>query len=128
MIKLFGAYLLGMIMVLIKKSIVKRVREENERMIYTFVCVFFEDLLHRSDFFPGLGWLLTKTIWNEIKENWPKAFVEIIFRNKIILFDWIDFGMIGWDNPNNAVIEHVFDQKFHVRVYQLKGKKVLVGM
>jgi alpha-1,3-mannosyl-glycoprotein beta-1,2-N-acetylglucosaminyltransferase len=87
MIKLFGAYLLGMIMVLIKKSIVKRVREENERMIYTFVCVFFEDLLHRSDFFPGLGWLLTKTIWNEIKENWPKAFVEIIFRNKIILFD-----------------------------------------
>jgi alpha-1,3-mannosyl-glycoprotein beta-1,2-N-acetylglucosaminyltransferase len=32
------------------------------------------DLLHRTDFFPGLGWLLTKTVWNEIKANWPKAF------------------------------------------------------
>jgi len=32
------------------------------------------NLLHRSDFFPGLGWLLTKTIWNEIKDNWPKGF------------------------------------------------------
>lgn len=32
------------------------------------------DLLHRSDFFPGLGWLLTKTVWNEIKQDWPKTF------------------------------------------------------
>ncbi|CAF0904157.1 unnamed protein product [Adineta steineri] len=32
------------------------------------------DLLHRSDFFPGLGWLLTKTVWNEIKDHWPPAF------------------------------------------------------
>ena len=32
-------------------------------------------LLHRTDFFPGLGWLLTKKIWNEIKSNWPKGFV-----------------------------------------------------
>lgn len=31
-------------------------------------------LLHRTDFFPGLGWLLTKTIWNEIKANWPSGF------------------------------------------------------
>jgi alpha-1,3-mannosyl-glycoprotein beta-1,2-N-acetylglucosaminyltransferase len=32
------------------------------------------NLLHRSDFFPGLGWLLTKTVWNEIKDNWPQGF------------------------------------------------------
>ncbi|CAF3193350.1 unnamed protein product [Rotaria socialis] len=31
-------------------------------------------LLHRTDFFPGLGWLLKKTIWNEIKANWPAGF------------------------------------------------------
>jgi len=31
-------------------------------------------LLHRTDFFPGLGWLLTKNIWNEIKANWPTGF------------------------------------------------------
>lgn len=31
-------------------------------------------LLHRTDFFPGLGWLLTKTVWNEIKAKWPAGF------------------------------------------------------
>ncbi|UJR10366.1 hypothetical protein I4U23_014571 [Adineta vaga] len=31
-------------------------------------------LLHRTDFFPGLGWLLPKTIWNEIKGKWPSGF------------------------------------------------------
>jgi len=42
-----------------------------------FICgLFFEDLLHRSDFFPGLGWLLTKTVWNEIKDNWPQGLIQ----------------------------------------------------
>ncbi|CAF1381164.1 unnamed protein product [Adineta ricciae] len=31
-------------------------------------------LLHRTDFFPGLGWLLSKTVWTEIKGNWPAGF------------------------------------------------------
>ncbi|CAF1163801.1 unnamed protein product [Adineta steineri] len=31
-------------------------------------------LLHRTDFFPGLGWLLSQTIWNEIKGTWPAGF------------------------------------------------------
>ncbi|CAF1263880.1 unnamed protein product, partial [Didymodactylos carnosus] len=31
-------------------------------------------LLHRTDFFPGLGWMFTKSAWNEIKANWPKAY------------------------------------------------------
>jgi hypothetical protein len=55
-------------------------------MLNIYLCFFFsfEDLLHRTDFFPGLGWLLTKTVWNEIKANWPKALVEILFRNKMI--------------------------------------------
>ncbi|XP_077562942.1 alpha-1,3-mannosyl-glycoprotein 2-beta-N-acetylglucosaminyltransferase-like [Haemaphysalis longicornis] len=32
------------------------------------------ELLHRSDFFPGLGWMLTKDLWLEIHHNWPKSF------------------------------------------------------
>lgn len=32
------------------------------------------DLLYRSDFFPGLGWLLTRSLWNEIGDKWPKGF------------------------------------------------------
>lgn len=32
------------------------------------------DLLYRSDFFPGLGWMLTKSLWSELAPKWPKAF------------------------------------------------------
>ncbi|THU54080.1 hypothetical protein C4D60_Mb10t21250 [Musa balbisiana] len=30
--------------------------------------------LYRSDFFPGLGWMLTKTIWDELSPKWPNAY------------------------------------------------------
>lgn len=30
--------------------------------------------LYRSDFFPGLGWMLTKDLWMEFQNKWPKAF------------------------------------------------------
>ncbi|XP_015791896.1 alpha-1,3-mannosyl-glycoprotein 2-beta-N-acetylglucosaminyltransferase [Tetranychus urticae] len=32
------------------------------------------DTLYRSDFFPGLGWMMTKNVWLEIADKWPKAF------------------------------------------------------
>ncbi|XP_063041328.1 alpha-1,3-mannosyl-glycoprotein 2-beta-N-acetylglucosaminyltransferase b isoform X2 [Engraulis encrasicolus] len=32
------------------------------------------DLLYRTDFFPGLGWMLMKEMWNELEPKWPKAF------------------------------------------------------
>lgn len=31
------------------------------------------DLLYRSDFFPGLGWMLTRKLWAELAPKWPKA-------------------------------------------------------
>ncbi|VDO95294.1 unnamed protein product [Soboliphyme baturini] len=31
-------------------------------------------LLHRTDFFPGLGWMLTKDLWNELEPKWPQSF------------------------------------------------------
>ena len=30
--------------------------------------------IYRSDFFPGLGWMLTRRIWNELGPKWPEAF------------------------------------------------------
>ena len=36
------------------------------------------DILYRSDFFPGLGWMLTRKIWNDIGSNWPKGFWEAL--------------------------------------------------
>ena len=29
--------------------------------------------LHRSDFFPGLGWLLSRRLWDELGPKWPEA-------------------------------------------------------
>lgn len=30
--------------------------------------------IHYSDFFPGLGWILKKSIWEEWRDKWPKAY------------------------------------------------------
>lgn len=30
--------------------------------------------LYRSDFFPGLGWMMTKTLWSELEPKWPRAY------------------------------------------------------
>lgn len=32
------------------------------------------DLLYRTDFFPGLGWMLRKELWEELEPKWPAAF------------------------------------------------------
>lgn len=32
------------------------------------------DLLYRSDFFPGLGWMLKKSVWDELAPKWPSSF------------------------------------------------------
>lgn len=32
------------------------------------------ELLFRSDFFPGLGWMMLKDVWLELHTKWPKTF------------------------------------------------------
>jgi len=32
------------------------------------------DVLYRSNFFPGLGWMMTKRLWNEFSSKWPAAY------------------------------------------------------
>lgn len=31
-------------------------------------------LLYRSDFFPGLGWMLTRKLWMELMHKWPHSY------------------------------------------------------
>ena len=31
------------------------------------------ETLYRSDFFPGLGWMITKDLWLELEPKWPKS-------------------------------------------------------
>jgi alpha-1,3-mannosyl-glycoprotein beta-1,2-N-acetylglucosaminyltransferase len=30
--------------------------------------------LYRSDFFPGLGWLMTRRLWQEVQDEWPATY------------------------------------------------------
>ncbi|CAG0883120.1 unnamed protein product [Darwinula stevensoni] len=32
------------------------------------------DLLYRTEFFPGLGWMLTRSLWMELMTKWPTSF------------------------------------------------------
>ncbi|XP_074649408.1 alpha-1,3-mannosyl-glycoprotein 2-beta-N-acetylglucosaminyltransferase-like [Tubulanus polymorphus] len=32
------------------------------------------ELLYRTDFFPGLGWMLKRQLWAELEPKWPKTF------------------------------------------------------
>ncbi|XP_059433867.1 alpha-1,3-mannosyl-glycoprotein 2-beta-N-acetylglucosaminyltransferase isoform X2 [Corylus avellana] len=38
--------------------------------------------LYRSDFFPGLGWMLARSIWDELSPKWPKAYWDDWLRLK----------------------------------------------
>ncbi|KAL9231792.1 hypothetical protein vseg_006966 [Gypsophila vaccaria] len=39
-------------------------------------------VLYRSDFFPGLGWMLLRTTWDELSPKWPKAYWDDWLRLK----------------------------------------------
>jgi len=32
------------------------------------------DMLYRTDFFPGLGWMITKDMWTELGAKWPRSY------------------------------------------------------
>lgn len=39
-------------------------------------------VLYRSDFFPGLGWMLSLSTWDELSPKWPKAYWDDWLRLK----------------------------------------------
>ncbi|XP_065191187.1 alpha-1,3-mannosyl-glycoprotein 2-beta-N-acetylglucosaminyltransferase-like [Sycon ciliatum] len=46
-----------------------------------FIDTDHPELLHRTDFFPGLGWMLKRAVWDELSPKWPKAFWDDWMRN-----------------------------------------------
>lgn len=48
------------------------------RFIYSgislHILILLADVLYRSDFFPGLGWMLSRSTWDELSPKWPKAY------------------------------------------------------
>uniref|UniRef100_A0A0E0MII6 Alpha-1,3-mannosyl-glycoprotein 2-beta-N-acetylglucosaminyltransferase n=1 Tax=Oryza punctata TaxID=4537 RepID=A0A0E0MII6_ORYPU len=43
--------------------------------------VYDPKALYRSDFFPGLGWMLTKPTWIELSPKWPRAYPLLLPTN-----------------------------------------------
>lgn len=40
--------------------------------------------LHRTDFFPGLGWMLTRVLWQELASGWPDIYWDDWLRSDSI--------------------------------------------
>lgn len=40
--------------------------------------------LYRTDFFPGLGWMLTRSVWEELEPQWPAAFWDDWMRDPAV--------------------------------------------
>uniref|UniRef100_A0A0N5AZE7 Alpha-1,3-mannosyl-glycoprotein 2-beta-N-acetylglucosaminyltransferase n=1 Tax=Syphacia muris TaxID=451379 RepID=A0A0N5AZE7_9BILA len=40
--------------------------------------------LYRTDFFPGLGWMLTRELWRELSASWPEAYWDDWLRQQRI--------------------------------------------
>ena len=46
--------------------------------LYTgILLVIISELLHRTDFFPGLGWMLERNTWLELAPKWPETYVTV---------------------------------------------------
>ncbi|XP_073845135.1 alpha-1,3-mannosyl-glycoprotein 2-beta-N-acetylglucosaminyltransferase [Musca autumnalis] len=66
------------------------------------------ELLYRTDFFPGLGWMLTRELWQELSVKWPKSFWDDWIRhpeqrkNRVCIRPEISrtqtFGKVGVSN------------------------------
>ena len=47
-------------------------------------------MIYRSDFFPGLGWMLTRRVWGELSVKWPDAYWD----------DWVKC----WEVPRDHCV------------------------
>ena len=56
--------------------------------------------LFRSDFFPGLGWMLTRATWMELSSKWPRAY-------------WDDWLREPKNRQGRHIIRPEFSRTFH---------------
>ncbi|XP_063984601.1 alpha-1,3-mannosyl-glycoprotein 2-beta-N-acetylglucosaminyltransferase isoform X2 [Diachasmimorpha longicaudata] len=70
----FFEYFLGTYPLLIADKSLWCISAWNDNGKLTLVDPSAPELLYRTDFFPGLGWMLTKALWLELSPKWPKAY------------------------------------------------------
>jgi alpha-1,3-mannosyl-glycoprotein beta-1,2-N-acetylglucosaminyltransferase len=45
--------------------------------------LIYSGAIYRSDFFPGLGWLMPKKLWKEVSPMWPSEYWDDWLRNPL---------------------------------------------
>ncbi|XP_011297852.1 alpha-1,3-mannosyl-glycoprotein 2-beta-N-acetylglucosaminyltransferase isoform X2 [Fopius arisanus] len=70
----FFEYFLGTYSLLIADKSLWCISAWNDNGKMSLVDTHAPHLLYRTDFFPGLGWMLTKELWMELSPKWPKAY------------------------------------------------------
>lgn len=69
----FFEYFLGTYPLLISDKSLWCISAWNDNGKLSLVDTHGPRLLYRTDFFPGLGWMLTRDLWLELSPKWPKA-------------------------------------------------------
>lgn len=69
----FYDYFLGTHDLLLKDPSLWCVSAWNDNGKEALVDTSHPELLYRTDFFPGLGWMLTRDLWSELSVKWPKS-------------------------------------------------------
>ncbi|XP_063631330.1 alpha-1,3-mannosyl-glycoprotein 2-beta-N-acetylglucosaminyltransferase-like [Cydia splendana] len=79
----FYEYFRGTYPLLLKDSSIWCVSAWNDNGKKEVVDLLQPELLHRTDFFPGLGWMLRADTWAEFEPNWPKGFFDAWLRDAV---------------------------------------------
>ncbi|XP_032525350.2 alpha-1,3-mannosyl-glycoprotein 2-beta-N-acetylglucosaminyltransferase [Danaus plexippus] len=72
----FFEYFLGTYPLLSKDPTIWCISAWNDNGKKQLIDLSRPELLHRTDFFPGLGWLLKRETWLQLEPKWPQAFFD----------------------------------------------------
>ncbi|CAH8526764.1 unnamed protein product [Heterobilharzia americana] len=77
----FLSYFAGTFSLLTQDETLFCVSAFNDNGRPQLIDVTHPELLYRTDFFPGLGWMLLKKFWLEIRGGWPDIYWDEYLRN-----------------------------------------------
>ncbi|CAK1548811.1 unnamed protein product [Leptosia nina] len=72
----FFEYFLGTYPLLLRDPSIWCISAWNDNGKKELIDLTRPDLLHRTDFFPGLGWVLRSETWDQLEPKWPEAFFD----------------------------------------------------
>ncbi|KAG7312775.1 hypothetical protein JYU34_001152 [Plutella xylostella] len=81
----FFEYFLGTYPLLSKDPTLWCISAWNDNGKQSLIDLASPGLLHRTQFFPGLGWLLRSGVWGELRPVWPEAFFDDWLRDPAII-------------------------------------------